>query len=137
MGARRSCTSGSYGGTHPSLCPFAILRGTVRALSMIRTSSRSRENVARCFAAALAGCVLAALPILPCWAAGPADAPAAAPATSPAMTEYRRKLEEYTKARAKFDAEANAYWSSIAQMRRQRIAKRRASQEIVLESSPG
>jgi hypothetical protein len=49
------------------------------------------------------------------------------------MTEYRRKLEEYTKARAKFDAEANAYWSSIAQMRRQRIAKRRASQEIVVD----
>jgi hypothetical protein len=49
------------------------------------------------------------------------------------MVEYRRKLEEYTKARQKFDDEASAYWKSIADKRRQRNAKRRANQVIVLE----
>jgi hypothetical protein len=49
------------------------------------------------------------------------------------VVEYRRTLDEYNKARAKFDAEANTYWSSIAQMRRQRNAKRRAGHEVVLE----
>jgi hypothetical protein len=81
-------------------------------------------------------CLLAALPMSPGRAAAPAGpgSPAAiAPAASPAMIEYRRKLEEYTKARQKFDDEASAYWKSIADKRRQRNAKRRASQAIVLE----
>ncbi len=81
-------------------------------------------------------CLLAALPTSPGRAAGPTDAgtPAAtAPAASPAMVEYRRKLEEYTRARQKFDDEASAYWKSIADKRRQRNAKRRAGQAVVLE----
>ena len=81
-------------------------------------------------------CLLAVLPISPGRAAGPGGPgiPAAtAPAASPAMIEYRRKLEEYTKARQKFDDEASAYWKSIADKRRLRNAKRRANQAIVLE----
>ena len=78
-------------------------------------------------------CLAAALMISPCRAAGPAAPAVTAPTSSPAMVEYRRKLDEYTRARAKFDDEANAYWKSIADKRRQRNAKRRANQEIVLE----
>jgi hypothetical protein len=82
-------------------------------------------------------CLLAAPMMAPCRAlaapAGADAAPATAPAPSAAMLEYRRKLEEYTKARQAFDDEAGAYWKSIADKRRQRNAKRRANQEIVLE----
>jgi hypothetical protein len=78
-------------------------------------------------------CLLAALPILPGRAAGPGAPAATAPVAAPAMAEYRRKLEEYTKARQTFDGEAGAYWKSIADKRRQRNAKRRANQTIVLE----
>jgi len=49
-----------------------------------------------------------------------------------AMAEYRRKLEEYTAARRKYEAEADAYWSSVAEKRRQRQAKLRNHQEIML-----
>jgi hypothetical protein len=83
----------------------------------------------------LGGVLVAALLMSPCRAAGPAGpgTPAAAPASSVATIEYRRKLEEYTKARAKFDDEASAYWKSIADKRRQRNAGRRAGHAIVLE----
>jgi hypothetical protein len=59
----------------------------------------------------------------------------AASATAPsaaAMAEYRRKLDEYTTARRKYEAEADAYWSSVADKRRLRHAKQRNNQEIVL-----
>ena len=46
-------------------------------------------------------------------------------ATPQAIAEYRRKLKEYQEARAAFDAEAGAYWSSITEKRRGRNAKRR------------
>src|SRR6202047_2699886 len=46
-------------------------------------------------------------------------------ASSQAIAEYRRKLKEYQEARAAFEAEASAYWSSIADKRRGRNAKRR------------
>jgi len=50
---------------------------------------------------------------------------AMAQAPSPqAIAEYRRKLKEYLEARAAFDLEAGAYWSSIADKRRVRNAKR-------------
>jgi hypothetical protein len=81
-------------------------------------------------------CLLAALPISPGRAAGPTgpSTPAAtAPAASLATAEYRRKLEEYTRARQKFDDEASAYCKSIADKRRQRNAKRRANQAVVLD----
>jgi len=64
----------------------------------------------------------------------PATAGAMAQAASPqAMAEYRRKLKEYLEARAAFDQEASAYWSSIADKRRVRNAKRRDRQPIALD----
>src|SRR5215472_16639008 len=63
------------------------------------------------------------------------ETPAAtAPSAPPSATaEYRRKLAAYMQARQKFDDEAGAYWSAIAQKRRLRNAKRRDHQDIVLE----
>jgi hypothetical protein len=59
---------------------------------------------------------------------------AMAQAASPqAIAEYRRKLGEYQEARAAFDAEAGAYWASIADKRRGRNAKRREHQPIDLD----
>jgi hypothetical protein len=67
--------------------------------------------------------------VLPSVTAG-----AMAQAASPqAMAEYRRKLKEYLEARASFDQEASAYWSSIADKRRIRNAKRRDRQPIALD----
>jgi hypothetical protein len=59
---------------------------------------------------------------------------AMAQAASPqAIAEYRRKLREYQEARAAFEAEATAYWSSIADKRRGRNAKRRDHVAIALD----
>ena len=56
---------------------------------------------------------------------------AMAQAVSPqAMAEYRRKLQEYLDARAAFEQEATGYWSSIAEKRRGRNAKRRDRQPV-------
>ncbi len=64
----------------------------------------------------------------------PAVAGAMAQAASPqAIAEYRRKLKEYQEARAAFEQEAGAYWSSIAEKRRGRNAKRRDRQQIALD----
>jgi hypothetical protein len=63
---------------------------------------------------------------------GPADAMAQA-ASPQAIAEYRRKLREYQEARAAFEQEASAYWSSIAEKRRVRNAKRRERQSIALD----
>jgi hypothetical protein len=63
---------------------------------------------------------------------GPADAMAQA-ASPQAIAEYRRKLSEYQEARAAFEQEASAYWSSIAEKRRVRNAKRRERQSIALD----
>src|SRR5262245_39711970 len=60
------------------------------------------------------------------------DTPGAAAPPS-ATAEYRRKLAAYMQARQKFDDEAGAYWSAIAQKRRLRNAKRRDHQDIVLD----
>ena len=63
-----------------------------------------------------------------------ATADAMAQAVSPqAIAEYRRKLREYQEARAAFEQEASAYWSSIAEKRRGRNAKRRERQTIALD----
>ena len=63
-----------------------------------------------------------------------ATADAMAQAVSPqAIAEYRRKLKEYQEARAAFEQEAGAYWSSIAEKRRGRNAKRREHQAIGLD----
>ncbi len=64
-----------------------------------------------------------------------ATADAMAQAASPqAIAEYRRKLREYQEARAAFEQEAGAYWSSIAEKRRGRNAKRRERQTIALDN---
>jgi hypothetical protein len=67
------------------------------------------------------------------WAASVPLAPAVAqPDPSAAMAAYHRKLEEYTRARAEFDAAATAYWTAITEKRRARIAKRRGGEQIQL-----
>jgi hypothetical protein len=59
---------------------------------------------------------------------------AMAQAASPqAIAEYRRKLKEYQQARAAFDEQAGAYWSSIYEKRKGRNAKRRERQAIMLD----
>jgi hypothetical protein len=63
-----------------------------------------------------------------------ATSDAMAQAASPqAIAEYRRKLKEYLEARAAFEEEASAYWSSITEKRRGRNAKRREHQAIGLD----
>jgi hypothetical protein len=63
-----------------------------------------------------------------------ATAGALAQAASPqAIAEYRRRLAEYQEARAAFEEEAGAYWSTIAEKRRGRNAKRREHQRITLD----
>jgi len=63
-----------------------------------------------------------------------ATANAMAQAASPqAVAEYRRKLAEYREARAAFEAEADAYWNSIAEKRRGRNAKRREHVAVELD----
>jgi hypothetical protein len=64
--------------------------------------------------------------------AATADAMAQAASTQ-AIAEYRLKLKQYLEARAAFDAEASAYWTSIADKRRGRNAKRREHQAIALD----
>ena len=51
-------------------------------------------------------------------------------ASPQAIAEYRRKLKEYEEARAAFEEEAGAYWSSISEKRKGRNAKRRERQAI-------
>jgi len=64
----------------------------------------------------------------------PATADAFAQAASPqAIAEYKRKLKQYLEARAAFDEEAGAYWSSISEKRRGRNAKRRDRRAITLD----
>ena len=83
---------------------------------------------------------LALLLIAPQAVAVEAGAPAAATgdamaqAASPqAIAEYRRKLAQYQEARAAFEAEAGAYWNSIADKRRGRNARRREHLAIGLD----
>jgi hypothetical protein len=78
--------------------------------------------------------VLIAPPAATAAALPASTANAMAQAASPqAIAEYRRKLSEYQEARAAFEAEAGAYWGSIADKRRGRNAKRRAHQPIELD----
>jgi hypothetical protein len=53
--------------------------------------------------------------------------------SSQAIAEYRRLLFEYRQARSAFEAEADAYWNSIAEKRRGRNAKRREHLAIGLD----
>src|SRR3954464_9631621 len=56
-------------------------------------------------------------------------------ASPQAIAEYKRRLQEYLEARAAFEQEAGAYWSSISDKRRGRNAKRRGRQAIPLADS--
>ena len=58
--------------------------------------------------------------------------PQAAPSDA-AMAGYRAKLEDYTRARQKYEEVASVYWNSIAAMRRARNEKRANHQDIVLK----
>lgn len=88
---------------------------------------------------ARAGWLALALPLLALpaqaidGAAFPADSAMAQAASPYAITEYRRLLREYQEARAAFEEEAGAYWSSITEKRRGRNAKRRDHQPIALD----
>src|SRR4051812_22690503 len=63
-----------------------------------------------------------------------ATADAFAQGASPqAIAEYKRRLKEYLEARAAFEQEAGAYWTSISEKRRGRNAKRRERQQIALD----
>jgi hypothetical protein len=81
------------------------------------------------------GCMLAALLLSPLQpvAADPAPASAAGSLRIAqfffADFEYRRKLAEYTAARQRYEAEADAYWSVVGDKRRLRMAKRRSGQQ--------
>ncbi len=89
----------------------------------------------------LSGWLLAAILLMPCnsLAAEPTGNRAGKPAAmtpaelAAAMAEYGVKLEEYKLARQKYEAEATAYWTSVATKRRDRIAKRRGEQAIALK----
>ena len=66
--------------------------------------------------------------------AADSSAPPSQPAPSDAaMAEYRAKLEDYTRARQKYEDVAGAYWNSIAAKRRARNEKRANHQDIVLK----
>ena len=84
------------------------------------------------------GCLLAALLLFPSqgFAAEPAENSKASMRVAQSIFgafEYRRKLAEYNAARQQYDAEVDAYWSSVADKRRSRAAKRRGSGDIRLE----
>ena len=84
------------------------------------------------------GCLLAALLLFPSqgFAAEPAENSNASMRVAQSIFdafEYRRKLAEYNAARQQYDAEVDAYWSSVADKRRSRAAKRRGSGDIRIE----
>jgi hypothetical protein len=54
-------------------------------------------------------------------------------ASPDAIADYRRKLAEYQSVHDAYEADATAYWSSIAEKRRGRNAKRRDRQQVVLD----
>ena len=90
-----------------------------------------RHSIPHCLACALATLLMWPLPRLAASAAQSATvAPAVAPLTP---TEYRRKLEDYTAARRKYEGEAECVLEFVAQKRRIRNAKRRADKEVLLE----
>jgi hypothetical protein len=93
----------------------------------------SHQAIRRC-AGTLALALLIAPRALAADAVQAATTGAMAQMASPqAIAEYRRKLGEYQEARAAFEAEAGAYWSSIAEKRRGRNAKRREHLAIGLD----
>jgi hypothetical protein len=119
--------------SHAAIAPFRGLTCAPRLLYNTRMRPDAIRFHPRLFALALLLVAQQAVAmdaaVLPA-----ATADAMAQAASPqAIAEYRRKLKEYLEARAAFDQEASAYWSSIADKRRVRNAKRRDRQSIALD----
>lgn len=57
-----------------------------------------------------------------------------APAISQeAMSEYRRKLDEYDRARQGFEAEASVYWAAVSEKRAVRNGKRQRKEPVELQ----
>jgi hypothetical protein len=84
------------------------------------------------------GCLLAALLLLSSQGVAAERAENSNPSMRVAQSifdafGYRRKLAEYNAARQQYDAEVDAYWSSVADKRRSRAAKRRSSEDIRIE----
>ena len=69
-----------------------------------------------------AGLVMAALP-----------AHAQGLASGTVTADYQAKLAQYQLAHGAYEAEASAYWDAVAEKRRQRVAKRRGKDAIVLQ----
>jgi hypothetical protein len=65
--------------------------------------------------------------------AADSSAPPQAVPSDAAMADYRAKLEDFTRARQKYDEVAGTYWNSIAEKRRARNEKRANHQDIVLK----
>jgi hypothetical protein len=56
-----------------------------------------------------------------------------AQATPASMAEYQYLLAQYLAARQRYEVEADAYWSVVADKRRLRVGKRRGGQDVVLQ----
>jgi hypothetical protein len=101
------------------------------------------RRIAGSVAGLIAAAALMALPSA-LRAQGPVAQQVAAakkPVTAQQMADYHRKLAAYKAVRDKFDAEAEAYWTAIADKRRTRNAKRRnndaiAAHDYVLTQPP-
>lgn len=65
--------------------------------------------------------------------AAPAQQTTSVPATPSQINEYHQKLAVYQRARERFETEAEAYWSAVAEKRRIRNARRRASEAVRAE----
>jgi hypothetical protein len=83
----------------------------------------------------LAACVVLVPAALPPLGSALAQTPPglAAANLAPAMAQYRRALEEYTKARQSFEAISGAYWTSISEKRHARNAKRANGEPLSIE----
>jgi hypothetical protein len=67
-------------------------------------------------------------------AAVPTNQPMAAPAdVATAMVQYRRALEEYSRAHQIYAEAASAYWTSIAEKRKLRNTKRARNEALAIE----
>jgi hypothetical protein len=87
---------------------------------------RHHSLIALCLASALAG--------LQIELAASQTAPVVArPDLTAALAQYRRALEEYTRAHQLYAMRANAYWTAVTDKRRLRNAKRARHEDITLD----